>query len=160
MKKFFIQILALIIVAFVALSYATNNSLPKLLNLAGSNKSSKMLIDGITLNIEVANSADKRKKGLSGRESLATSSGMLFVFDKPGFYSLWMKGMKFPLDFIWIKNKTIIDLNKNVPPQAANLADTELPIYTPKDTIDSVLEVNSGFIDANNIKIGDTLILK
>ena len=162
MKKFFIQIIALIAVAFAALYYATSNgSFLNLSPFSNTTKSFKLLsLDGINLNIEVADNDSTRKKGLSGRESLASNSGMLFKFDKVGFYSLWMKGMKFPLDFIWIKNGLVVDLNKNVSPQVVNQLDTDLPIYTPKEIVDSVLEVNAGFIDANKISIGDVTTLK
>jgi uncharacterized membrane protein (UPF0127 family) len=66
-----------------------------------------------------------------------------------------MKGMKFDLDLIWIKNNRVIGITSNVPhPKNEN---DELPLYPPPSEIDMVLEVASGFSEKNNIAVGDTI---
>lgn len=106
--------------------------------------------------VEVANDLKSRTKGLSLREKMDENQGMLFVFEKPGFHSFWMKDMKFDLDIIWIFYDTIVYIEKNV--KAPSLeGDTELKIYTPKERANLVLEVNSGISSKYNFKIGDKI---
>ena len=49
--------------------------------------------------VEVKDSPLERSQGLSGRQSLPTDTGILFIFDKPEVQNFWMKEMQFPLDF-------------------------------------------------------------
>ena len=66
-------------------------------------------INQINLNIEISDTKAKREQGLSGKEGLAENEGMLFVFEKEGYYGFWMKDMNFPIDIAWLdKNKKII----------------------------------------------------
>lgn len=159
MKKFWIQIGVLLIVVFGALYVSFNQEfLSSVLPAKGlnSNLTQKQIMVGDTVvNIEVADTAAKRAQGLSGRESLASGSGMLFVFESSKKYQFWMKGMKFPLDFVFIREGKVADLIRNVPPPLPNQADSTLNVYEPVAQIDMMLEVNAGFIDANNIKIGN-----
>lgn len=112
-------------------------------------------INGNILKVEVANTASKRSKGLGGRESLASDQGMLFIFEREGNYTFWMKGLKFPLDFIWIKGNQVLDIMPNIPPPQPGQTDQDLLIYQSKMTVDKVLEVNGGTADRLYIKIGD-----
>lgn len=157
-KKFIIQAVLLITILFASLFFATRpGSLPF---LPQTSKVSQAIIGDISLNVEIADTSSKRSKGLANRERLASNSGMLFIFDKESKYSFWMKGLKFPLDLIWIKNRQVVDLIKNVLPPEVGQKDETLPIYVPNQPVDMVLEVNGGFIDSNNIKIGDTITIK
>ena len=104
---------------------------------------------------EIADTKEKRTQGLGGRDSLASDSGMIFIFDKEDRYAFWMKSMKFPLDFVWIKDEKVVDFIKNAQAPKIGQKDSELPLYAPNQPIDSLLEVNAGFIDSRNIKVGD-----
>lgn len=160
MKKFWIQIIILLVLIFGSLYLFTNSQvIETLLPLSSSNANTQIKIGGTTLQVEVANTAGRRSKGLGGRENLASGSGMLFVFPEEKKYQFWMKDMKFPIDFIFIKGGKIVDILSNVPPPQPNQKTETLPIYQPITAIDMMLEVNSGFIQANRIKIGDTVYL-
>lgn len=113
-------------------------------------------IGNITIAVEIADSPQKREKGLSDRASLASNHGMLFVFPENGRFSFWMKGMSFPLDFIWINDNRIVEITEAVKPPQGNLKEN-LPVLTPQEDINMVLEVNSGFVRQKNLKIGDRL---
>jgi uncharacterized membrane protein (UPF0127 family) len=52
--------------------------------------------------VEVAATAAARERGLSGRERLASASGMWFVLPEAGWPGFWMHGMNFPIDLIWV----------------------------------------------------------
>lgn len=114
-------------------------------------------IGSAIVTIELADSEEKRTKGLSGRESLPEDQGMLFVFSNPDRYSFWMKEMKIPLDIIWIINGKVIGYEENVSIPVEGVADASLPLYTPPEAVIAVLEVNAGFVKDNQIKIGDAV---
>ena len=56
-----------------------------------------------TVAVEVADTEPARELGLGGRDSLAPGHGMLFVFDAPGSWGIWMKDMRFPIDIVWAR---------------------------------------------------------
>jgi len=101
--------------------------------------------------VEVRDTEEGRDQGLSNREKLAEDEGMLFVFDQPGIYGFWMKGMKFPLDFVWIKDNAVAEITEDVEVGRMDIR--------PKETVDKVLEVNSGWVKQNNVRVGDKIKL-
>ncbi len=114
-----------------------------------------------SIKAEVADTDTARQKGLSGRASMAKDSGMLFVIsNNKSTPTFWMKDMKIAIDIVWIKNGKIIQIDKNVPPPSFGTPDNKLKLYSPKSAVDYVLEVNSGYSDANNIKVGDSLLIE
>jgi uncharacterized membrane protein (UPF0127 family) len=105
--------------------------------------------------VEIADNKLKRKMGLSGRDFLPENQGMIFIFDKPDYYSFWMKNMKFPIDIIWVdENWQIIDITEKISPESFPKS------FQPKKPIKYVIEVNAGFVEKNNIKIGDKINFK
>lgn len=108
--------------------------------------------------VEVADTAAKKTQGLSDREKLTEAQGMLFDFRADGEVRpiFWMKDMKFDLDLIWIRQGEIIFVTPNVPVPRAGEGLTE---YYPPSEIDMVLEVNAGWSERNEIKIGDLVFL-
>lgn len=111
-------------------------------------------IKGVKINAELATLPEEQVRGLGGREVLPEDWGMLFLYDKPDFYSFWMKDMKFPIDIIWIdENYKIVDITKNISP------DTFPQSFQPSKPVQYVLEVNAGFVDKYSIMIGDIVNL-
>lgn len=109
-------------------------------------------IAGALVQVELADTPAQRAKGLSGRAALPENQGLLFVFEKPGLYSFWMKGMRFALDIAWInKAGRIVEVSQNVP---APLADARLVSYGPSEPVQYVLELNAGWLEKNNVKVG------
>lgn len=112
-------------------------------------------IGDLKIPLEIAQTANEVQKGLSGRESLGPDKGMLFIFNKPDYYRFWMPNMNFPIDIIWISQNTIVGIHKNVSRQF----DPANPkFYTPPQPVNRVLEVNAGFAQKNNFKVGDEII--
>jgi uncharacterized protein len=113
----------------------------------------KAVIRGHTINLILAVTEAEKEKGLGYRDSLAEDSGMLFVYDHPERYGFWMKGMRFPLDFIWINGNKVADLSLNIPQPADDAAQ---PVsLAPAVPADKVLEVNAGVIESLGIRVGD-----
>lgn len=114
----------------------------------------------VQIDIEFADTKEKRNKGLGYRESLATTSGMLFLHDNSQKYTYWMKGMQFPIDIMWIKDDTIADIIPNVPIPVEGQTDDTLARYSSKVDVNKVLETNSGFVKENNIQVGDKILVQ
>ncbi len=113
------------------------------------NHQNQLTVGSVTIDVEIANTEARRAQGLSNRTNLPDQSGMLFIFPQPGRHSFWMKGMNFPLDFIWVRDGQVIQLSTYVPA-------TQPPVtLTPDRPVDQVLEVAAGFIDKYGIKVGD-----
>lgn len=158
MKKFVIQFVLLIIVIAAGLLIFTN----KITNIPFFPQQAKfgeIMINEARFKVEIADTKEKRSKGLGGRASLAEDEGMLFVFQSEDRYPFWMKGVNFPLDFIWIKGDRVVDLSENIPPADPGQRDETLPIYAPKEAVDKVLEVKAGAIERLQIKVGDSVKL-
>ncbi|OGZ02982.1 MAG: hypothetical protein A2430_01060 [Candidatus Liptonbacteria bacterium RIFOXYC1_FULL_36_8] len=100
---------------------------------------------------EAADTAGKRMKGLSGRESLGEREGMIFIYSKPGRPGFWMKGMEFPIDIVWIKEEKVVGITENMMPESF----WKGKIFYPPETADMVLEIKAGEVGKNNIKMGD-----
>jgi uncharacterized protein len=103
---------------------------------------------------EVADDEASLERGLSGRNRLGADDGMLFLLpdDSPSF---WMKGMRFPLDVVWIKNGRVVDVTADVPPPSGPGA--RLPTYSPARPADRALEVNAGWAARHGVGPGDAV---
>jgi uncharacterized protein len=72
--------------------------------------------NGTRIRAELADTNEKRARGLMFRDQLANDRGMLFVFSEPGQWVFWMKNTKIPLDILWLDSKKkIVDLVENIP---------------------------------------------
>jgi len=111
-------------------------------------------ITGKAIQAEIADTAAKRAKGLMFRQELAEEQGMLFVFEQEQEVSFWMKNTLIPLDLIFLdKDLKIVDIKQDFQPCKTD----SCLVYSSKQPAKYVLEVNSGFIKANDIKIGDVI---
>lgn len=117
-------------------------------------------INGVDIQVSIADSNDERAKGLSNTSSLGEKEGMFFVFDKKDIKpSFWMKDMLISIDIIWIDNDKIVQIDKNLMPLQEETSDKLITTYSPQIPIDYVLEVNSGFSDKYNLKVSDNVDL-
>ena len=77
----------------------------------------RVCLNDICVEAEVADTNVERQRGLMHRESLAEAQGMLFIFDYEAPHSFWMKNVNFSLDVLWIdKDKMVVDIKANIPP--------------------------------------------
>jgi uncharacterized membrane protein (UPF0127 family) len=116
----------------------------------------RLELAGRTLTVDLAKSPAQWERGLSGRASIAEDHGMLFVFDHPSQWEFWMQGMEFPLDIVWF------DANRSVISYALGLPlcnDSACPTYAPPTDALYALEVNAGWVRANNVTVGETFNL-
>ena len=155
-----IQVLVPITIAAVIVGLAGIMSLPSDVKLESVEfPRGTVKIDGIVLEVQIADTDPRRARGLMFQEQLPLDEGMLLVFDDANKRSIWMLNMQFPLDVIWIDdNSKVVFIEKNVPPCKTALETVTCPSYKggSKDA-KYVLEVTAGFVDAFKITTESTL---
>lgn len=151
----FVLVGSFIILVGLLVKNSSRISIPGITPAVSSESQNTVKIGGKTLEVDIADTPEKREKGLSGKTDLSGDRGMLFIFESAdknrGF---WMKGMLIPLDLIWIKGGLVVKIDENVEPPKAGTPDASLPIYMPGQAVDQVLEVRGGYSNANGISVG------
>jgi uncharacterized membrane protein (UPF0127 family) len=104
-----------------------------------------------TLDIEIADTPQKREKGLMHRRSMEENQSMLFIFDKEERQSFWMKDTHIALDILFINEaKTVVHMAENCQPYSLkSIPSFEYALY--------VFEANAGFEKKNDVKVGDKI---
>ena len=104
-------------------------------------------IAGNELTAEVVADEAARRRGLAGRRTLAEDHGMLFVFPDRAERSFWMRGMRFPIDIIWIARGRVTRISRDLP-----VPDRGLPLYSSGTPADRALEVAAGWARSNGVE--------
>lgn len=116
---------------------------------------SRVTVGDTTLVVDVADTPALRQQGLSGRESLASGSGMLFIFPQEGNWGFWMKDMRFALDIIWANDAgVIVTIWPHVAPS------TYPKVFYPHAPALYVLEVPAGYAAAAGIGVGQKIVVQ
>ncbi|MBI4054046.1 MAG: DUF192 domain-containing protein [Candidatus Doudnabacteria bacterium] len=111
----------------------------------------KVIIKNTIVPVELAQTPEERRLGLSRRKELLSGEGMLFIFPEKGYHSFWMKDMKFPLDLVWIDDGRIVGIDQQIYPEESRV----FKIYTPQEPVFYVLEINAGEAKRNGWEVGD-----
>lgn len=113
---------------------------------------------GVCFEVVCADHPLEKALGLSMRRTLP-GDGMLFRFRCPGGHAMWMMGMRFALDIVWLSGPRIVSIARNVKPPRrwwlSMLFPFTLRRYAPEGAADAVLECAAGFCDAYALSIGD-----
>lgn len=127
-----------------------------LLLLIACQKTPYVKIGNATVSVELAITPEEKAKGLMHREYLAEDKGMLFIFEDEKTPSFWMKNTLLPLDMVFINSDNkIVDILIAEPCKKDPCKN-----YTPKADAKYVLEINAGFSEKHNAKIGDEVSFK
>jgi uncharacterized membrane protein (UPF0127 family) len=108
-------------------------------------------VGGVPVRATVAGTAAAKTRGLSGRAALPRGEGMLFVYDEPRRRSFWMRGMRFALDMVWIRDGRVAGVTRAVPAPSAS---SGTPLYPSSGAVDRVLEVPAGWAVRHDIGAG------
>jgi uncharacterized membrane protein (UPF0127 family) len=112
--------------------------------------------DRVAVTVEIARTEAEKIRGLSGRDSLAPNGGMLFIYEVPVRPVMWMKGMRFPIDILWIRNDRVVDLVREAKPPVSGEAPQ---VFVPREEAQFVLEVPAGFAERNGITTDDPVVI-
>jgi len=107
--------------------------------------------------IEIADTPALRASGLMHRTELGKNLGMFFVYPDQTLQGVWMKNTLLALDVIFISDDgKIVSILENLLPCRHD----PCPVYTSTAAAQYMLEVRSGFIAEQNIKIGQEVIIE
>ena len=98
--------------------------------------------------IEIADTGERRSRGLMFRREMAADHGMLFVFERTGRLGFWMKNTPLPLDLLFISETG--EVRAILPGEPFSTAQID-----PGEPARFVLELNAGTSAANGIAPGD-----
>lgn len=108
-----------------------------------------------SIDVAIADTPERREKGLSGIEQLEVGQGLLFKFDTPGQYAFWMKDMRFSIDMVFIdSNMNVVEVIPNISPDTYPQA-----FSSKKKEYLYVLELGSGEAAKLNLEEGQVLHL-
>ncbi len=126
-------------------------------DVSQKNEIKEIQIGNKNYQLELVKTSEDLRKGLSKFENIKDNQGMLFVFDKPGRWSIWMKDMKFNIDIIFLnENKEVVTLFRNV--KFENHENVfQYRQYLPDYDSKYVIEIKEGELNNNKIKIGDKI---
>ena len=129
-----------------------------LLIIAFNSKFAKAIeIENKTFQVEIADTAEKRRQGLADRPSLDKDHGMLFIYPLEQTPRFWTKNMHFPIDIIFInENMQVTKIYENTLPCKSD----PCAIYPGTQNTRYVLELNAYQAKNYNLQVGDTLELK
>ncbi len=101
------------------------------------------------IDVEIADTDEKRHYGLMFREKMEENQGMLFIFDTEEPEGFYMKNTIISLDIVFINSKKQI---VKIFPNTIPFSEQDLPSGKPAIY---VVEVVAGFTNKYNIKEGD-----
>lgn len=105
-----------------------------------------------SLTCELADSPEKRNKGLMYRKNLEKDGCMLFVFPEEEILYFWMKDTYIPLDIAFMdKEGKILAIKKMQPQDTTPVSSVHPAKYA--------LEMNQNWFFENNIKEGDYMFI-
>jgi uncharacterized protein len=112
----------------------------------------KVTINNFDLTVYLAMTNEQIIKGLVIKDQLKENEGMLFVYPLPAKYTFSMRGMKFPIDIIWLDNaRKVIHIEHSLEPCPS---DIDCPKFIPSAAALYVLETIAGFSNRHDVKIG------
>ncbi|MET3105509.1 uncharacterized membrane protein (UPF0127 family) [Oxalobacteraceae bacterium GrIS 2.11] len=96
---------------------------------------------------EVASTEPQRELGLMNRKALGPNEGMMFIFDRPFKYCMWMKNTLLPLSVAFLdKNGVILNIEEMLPQTETNHCAVEPALYA--------LEMSAEWFKHKGIKPG------
>ncbi len=107
-----------------------------------------------SIQIEAAINETEHRKGFMFRQHLPEDQGMLFIFQRPMQLSFWMQNTVIPLDIGYFDNEGI--LREIYPLHPHDLT----AVKSRRFDLQFALEMNRGWFEKNNIRVGDRLPIK
>jgi hypothetical protein len=99
---------------------------------------------------ELAATDAQRSRGLMFRESMPKEQGMVFIFDEPGYHSMWMQNTLIPLAVAFVDGDGKILNIREMQPKTQDL-------HTADGPARYALEMNGKWFAEKGIKAGDRI---
>ncbi len=117
-------------------------------------------LDSFALRVELAESSQQRRRGLSERSEVPDDLGMFFVFEdeQPPGSAFWMHRTLVPLSLAFIDAEGVIREIHSMEPCRRRLS-VVCPRYRSSVPFHYALEVAAGYFERWGIQVGDSLSL-
>ena len=106
----------------------------------------------LPLEVEIPSNLKDFNRGLMFRESLENDKGMLFIFERVGQYSFYMKNTTIPLDVAFVTEEGIVESIKSLEPNDETAVSSDGQVLF-------AIEANRGWFAENNVEVGDEIVL-
>ena len=116
-----------------------------------------ILVNSRMVKVLYADTFERQYRGLGGRADIGEYEGMYFIFSFQGKLRVVMREMRFPIDVIWLRGDTVVDIRKDLKPEP-DRKESNLTSYENTSPADSFLELKAGGSDRLDIKVGDRLV--
>lgn len=105
--------------------------------------------------VEIANTEESTKKGLSFRSDFEDKNGqkidgLLFIFPKKEIRQFWMKDMSLKIDICWLNNFAFFSCERSVSPQLSN---QKLTIYPSPLATNLILETKPNELSDDELRL-------
>lgn len=108
--------------------------------------------ESVFVDAEIADTEEERERGFMFRENIPEGTGMLFVFDRDGRLSFWMKDTPCPLSIAYIASSgRVRDIFDMTPRSLAPVNSTT--------SVRFALEVPQGFFERAGVQVGDVVVI-
>ncbi|KQV80048.1 DUF192 domain-containing protein [Rhizobium sp. Root1220] len=106
----------------------------------------------LTFIVEIADTSERRQRGLMFRKEMADDAGMIFDFGTSRRVQMWMENTVLPLDMLFVDSTgTIRNIKQNAVPYSEDIIDSMAEVKY-------VVELNAGVTAKLGIKPGDKVM--
>ena len=117
------------------------------------------LVRGSIFQLEVARTPSERARGLIERASLAEDAAMLFVYEREGYLSFWMKNTLISLDILFLNAKGVVVDVQTMHTQIG-VPDGDLKLYRSAQLARFALEMNANLAEILEIVPGAQVLFR
>lgn len=152
MRRWIALILALIIVSQplgVMAQDASETVPPWRRDLPDGRQQATITVGESDVLVDLAITPFEQQLGLGYRNGLDDGTGMLFLGNAPHPRTFWMKGMRFCIDIIWVHDGQIVGASENACPDPEGTDDIDRERFSSEVPVTHVLEMPSGWMEAN-----------
>lgn len=119
-----------------------------LLTACGPEPGPTVSLNGVTIDVIVADDAEELSRGLQGYDPLDEGEGMLFVFDDVAPRTFAMKEVSFPIDVLFVAEDGTVSAIEPLDPG-------DMRLVTSPSPSPYAVELPQGWAAENGIVIGD-----
>ncbi len=121
------------------------------------------MLGGRAVRVLLAESVWQKAIGLGTRRRM-TLDGLWFRFSRLARHQVWMFGMRFPLDLVWLHRSKVVWIERNVEAPRWWWLSLIFPFYLeryrPPCYSDGIVELEAGFCTRNSVRIGDDAVVQ
>ena len=147
-KKFLIIFFIFVLIVWIV-DFRKSTSLNQ--DIDSGYQTKDLFLGNEILNVDIADTDEKRTLGLSGRNEL-NDRGMIFIFEDEAIRGFWMKDMLVSIDIVWIDSDgVILHIENNISP------DSYPDVFQPNVPAKYVLETSANYTVEKGIQLGDKI---